>query len=390
MAAPIVDATGLHVPTVEEVNDDYVADERATISPNIDTEADAIVGQINGIHANAMRLALEALPVAYNAFDIENADFNRLKALSRLTGTYWRDETKGIVLQRVTLDPGTTFVPGLVVSDGSGDPTHRWVSTETRGPVAGGNYTIVFEAETPGPIAAPAGTLTTIETPISGWTATTNLDDAAAGLPAETEEELRARQQEEIFRLGGGTANAITADVGAVEGVLDVTTLYNDGDFVDANGLAPHSIHVIIYDGIIPAAEDAVIARAIFNTKGAGVNTNGSTLVQVPDSKGDTHPIRFSRVTLTPVTIVFGIGPTGNEYPGNAAVAASVAEASVSIQGNGSPMRFSNYLAVVEEIPGVRYLGYVALNGGAPNTDLIATPFERFTVDSSDVSFVVV
>ena len=52
----------------------------------------------------------------------------------------------------------------------------------------------------------------------------------------------------------------------------------------------PHSIECVVDGG-----EEAAIARKILESKAAGINTFGSTLVNTPDSLGNMVPIRFTR-----------------------------------------------------------------------------------------------
>lgn len=67
----------------------------------------------------------------------------------------------------------------------------------------------------------------------------------------------------------------------------------NDTDLVDANGLAPHSIALVVEGG-----DATAIAQQIRTKKGAGAGTFGTSTQIVTDQEGVIYLIRFSRPTL--------------------------------------------------------------------------------------------
>lgn len=87
---------------------------------------------------------------------------------------------------------------------------------------------IPFLAQSYGPIAVPYNTLTEIVTPIAGWTSLTNLDAGITGRDRETDEELRARRERSLSRLGAATVEAIRSRLlQEVDGVTSVTIFEN-------------------------------------------------------------------------------------------------------------------------------------------------------------------
>ena len=93
--------------------------------------------------------------------------------------------------------------------------------TQTTSPVP-------FLAQNYGPIAAPAGSLTEILTPVAGWQSLTNLDAGITGREQETDAELRLRREQSLHSLGAATVEAIRSRLlQEVPNVVSVTIFEN-------------------------------------------------------------------------------------------------------------------------------------------------------------------
>ena len=144
-----------------------------------------------------------------------------------------------------------------------------------------------------GPLAVEAGTLNSTVTLIDGIDRVNNLVAGHVGRNLERDDELRVRYDRGVYRLGAATLPAIQANLEQnILGLLAVQTFENPEDFVDAEGRAPHSIEVVGYGG-----DPIDIAGEIFRLKAAGIYTNGAIEMQVVDSAGYSHTIRFNRPT---------------------------------------------------------------------------------------------
>lgn len=144
-----------------------------------------------------------------------------------------------------------------------------------------------------GAITAAVGELSTIVTLVPGWDTVSNLQVASVGRLVETDSELRARYKTGVYRLGAATLPAIEANINSlVLGVTSVKVFENDDDVTDSVGRPPHSIHVVVEGGL-----DVDIAETIFQYKAGGIDTHGSVVVDVTDTEGTDHEIRFDRPT---------------------------------------------------------------------------------------------
>lgn len=144
-----------------------------------------------------------------------------------------------------------------------------------------------------GAVTAAPGELSNIVTLVPGWDTAGNLQAAALGRLMETDAELRVRYRSGVYALGAATLPAIQANLESrVPGVTSVRVFENSSDVVDGVGRPPHSIHVVAEGGL-----DSEIADAIFQYKAAGIDTFGVIVVEVIDSEGVAHQIKFDRPT---------------------------------------------------------------------------------------------
>lgn len=204
-----------------------------------------------------------------------------------------------------------------------------------------------------GEVSAEPGQISDIVTLAAGWTAVGNLEAAALGRLAETDAELRARYKTGVYLLGAATQPAIEANLRAkVAGIQSVRVFENDTDTTDTVGRPPHSIHVVAEGGL-----DSEIAETIFTYKAAGIDTFGAVLLQVADSEGVEHPIRFSRPTPKYVWIkaVVTLLPASEEaFPpdGLQQIAANLLAAGNAL-GVGSDVIWQRLLKAVHAVSGV-------------------------------------
>jgi len=160
-----------------------------------------------------------------------------------------------------------------------------------------------------GPLEAPAGTVTQIVTPISGWDSVTNPTAASLGRLRETDEELRLRFASAKFTRGINTIDAIVSDISLVDGVTELKVYENDTDSVDANGLPAHSFYPVVVGG---TQQD--IADAIYLNKPAGIQSFGDITIAVLDSQGLPHDISFSRPSLIEIYVDIEL-TTDSDFP---------------------------------------------------------------------------
>lgn len=189
----------------------------------------------------------------------------------------------------------------------------------------------ILAALEPGPVEAPALSLTKIATPKEGWTGVINGDAALPGTLLETDEDLRARYATGVYRLGAGTVPSIRANLlQDVPGIASAEVYENPTATTDADGRPPHSVEAVVEGG-----ESALIAAVLYRTKPAGIRAYGTSTVPVQDETGFQHQIGFSRPAARPVWLRAVITTTTEEtVPGDVAAraAAAMVEAGNALQ----------------------------------------------------------
>lgn len=137
----------------------------------------------------------------------------------------------------------------------------------------------------------PATTPLVITLPANDVDYVTTVTAGQAGRNLETPAELRVRRELSFSNSGGGSLDSIKGKVAAIEGVVSVAGTQNVTKAVDANGLPASSYHIIVTG----TATDDNVAGVILASGPAGIETFGSTTVNLSDSEGNPQQIRFSR-----------------------------------------------------------------------------------------------
>ncbi len=290
---------------LEELN----AEVKSIFGDNFNVSPESPDGQVNGTISESNANLWEIAEDSYNAFNPSSATGVTLSNLVQLNGITRLPATSSRAQLTLTGTAGTTIPLGSLVSTSD---TGDQFSTEAQVTLDGGGNGTVFAASViSGPVEALAGTITSIDTPITGWSTANNLADADIGTNEETDVELRSRREQSVARDAQAIIDAIFAAVANVPGVTQTVVLENDTNAVDGNGLPPHSFQVIAVGGV-----DEDIANAIWLKKPAGILSFGSTTTQIIDSQGIPHDISFSRPTTVDIYVEVDL-TTFAEYPAN-------------------------------------------------------------------------
>ncbi len=151
--------------------------------------------------------------------------------------------------------------------------------------------TVEAQAVETGPTVAVADDVTTIITPVGGWSSVRNLLDATEGTDTESDADLRERRAEEVDSTGSGPPEAIKQDLlELVAGVTFVQIFFNDTDVTDGEGVPPHSTEALVIGGA-----DQDIWDQLRLSVGSGLGTHGDEIGTSTDSEGVAHTYAFSR-----------------------------------------------------------------------------------------------
>jgi len=349
--------------TSDDILTEVQADELAEVADDLDISTESIAGQFNGIFCRQLGIAWEALEQCYNGFDADTAEGRLLEMLAKLTGTFRIGSTASQVDLVVDVDNGVTLVAGQHFAADDLAPDVRWTPKANYTATSSGLVTRTFVSELLGPIQGFAGNITIIATPLVGWNSVFNPNDAALGKEIDTDPILRTRRENELATIGSATVRAVSSKVArAFASKLD-NLLVNENDTdVMVDGLPPHAIEVLIFDGDIPTIDNDALAQVIYDAKAGGIQAYGNASGQAKALVNGVTAMKtvgFSRADRLDVWLELDIGIEG-DYVGDQEVKDLVAlDANVHFSPGRdvteSPIRaFPFSLPGVEKVTAVR------------------------------------
>lgn len=271
---------------LDEILDDLDQSMKSIFGENLNLDSDSPDGQVNGVMAESFANLWEIGQEAYNSFNPSAAVGAALSNLVQINGIIRQAATYSTGSVNVTGTNGTVIPAGSLIST---DENIQF-TTDSLITIAGGVGSSNITAINSGPADAAIDTITNIDTPITGWSTVTNPAEVTGGADAENDADLRARRALSTEIVAISILESILASVLAVTGVNEARITENITAITDADGLDPHSFQLMVDGGA-----DADIAEAIFNKKPCGIGTNGTTSVNVRDSQGINHAIKFQR-----------------------------------------------------------------------------------------------
>jgi uncharacterized phage protein gp47/JayE len=299
--------TGFVIKTLEEIRSELSEDQKTALGPELNTSDQALAGVFTGVVSDQLAQLWELAQAVHASAYPDSASGVSLDGVLSITGAERLDATQTAVLLRCTGTPGTVLPAGRVASTAvAGD---RFASTIGAVIGGGGFVDVAFLAESTGPVLANVGTVTQIETPVAGWASVTNLAAGVLGRNEETDAEARQRRLLLLARQGDATVDAIRSQVLAVAGVNEAFVFENT-TLVTAGGIPGKAVEVVVQGGA-----NADVARAIFESKAAGIEAFGSTIVNVTDSQGFGHDIGFTRPTELRLVMTLDVDVVQADWP---------------------------------------------------------------------------
>jgi len=318
----------------------------SAISSGIDRSPQGIEAQLAGAIAEQIDNVWLAAESTYASRDPAQASGQALDDLLRIRGDFRLHASESLVTMQVTVGAGSYPAGSLVVTP-VGRPTERFASDSELTAAIPGTYPLVFRAESPGPLAALAGTLTAI-IPVSGYVSATNPMDAVPGRARETDAEFLARSESEGTYAGHSSADAVRDAVSALSGVTYVRCYVNDLPTADAAGVPGNSFEIVVRGGV-----DAEIATAILAAKPGGIRAAGSTVVSASDAVGNTYSIGFTRPTTVYPYLTVSVAADPLRYAGDSALKLSLMHWGDSSLGVGTDVVLTQAIRRVTAASGV-------------------------------------
>lgn len=311
--APVLGPRGFIIPDDAAILAGVLADMNAAFGGNLNLALNTPQGQL----ASSMTAIISA---AYQTFLYYTTQVDPAYAQGRMQDAIARI----YFLERLPAQPtyvqcvcvgasGTVIPPGALAADTGGN---IYACSSGGSIPVGGSVTLQFQNIVTGPIACPAGSLTSIYQAITGWDTINNPDDGVLGNDAESRGAFEARRAASVERNSIGSLPSVLGAVLSVNGVDDAYVTENStGSPVTIGGytLAANSIYVAAVGGT-----DLDVATAIWSRKAPGCAYNGNTTVTVTDdSAGYVTPYPTYSVTFErpiPLRIYFSVTLVDNPF----------------------------------------------------------------------------
>jgi len=415
-----VTEAGFQPPTISDLDALIVADQRALIDPNLDTDPDSPTGQLNGIFESHLREVWEVAGIAYNGFDPDAAEDFTLDSLCALTGTTRAPATPSrftatrqiaLTLNANTTVPGSDGVPGAgTVFSVNGNPSVRFTLDTDVTSTSAGVYYGDATCTVTGPVNCNANTLTVIVTPVTGLLSVNNPTDVALGTNEDNNQQLRQRRENDLRASGAGTLDSLRARIFAIvlsdgtEPILNVTTFENEELTTDPiTGNPGKSVECLVFDGIVPGCPNNTIAQVIWGAKPAGIQLIGNTSGQAVDATGAQKTVPFSRPTIMAVKMSISISVNSVTYAGDQAALTELINYFQEKVNQGGLIRCNDYVtalmgsvqnsdgSVSQNVPGVLdvtniQIAFVGNSYPASGTNLQLSIRQMATLDTSNIA----
>lgn len=335
---------------------------QAIFGPDINLDPNSVDGQTVGIFAEAIANADLLAQAIYQSFDPASATGAALSRLVTLNGITRQLGSYSLVSLTLTGTQGAVIPAGSLVT--SADGTSVWATLDDATIGAGGTVVVSAQCAVLGPVAAAAGALTAISTPIYGWQSVTNATAAQVGALTESDEALRARRAQSTSTPAQSVVDSIYGAILNIAGVTQAVLYENESETTDSNGLPAHSMNLVVAGGA-----DADIAKALWLRRSGGSTQIGAQSVVVNDSQGNQHTMKFDRPTPVNVYVVVnGAALAGYPTSGAAQVQAAIVAWALANLQIGDEVVQSALYTPINTIPGVSITSVFIGLAPAPTT----------------------
>lgn len=301
--------TGLYAEEVETVRETVRQDWKTAFqrdgAPELNTEPGTPAGQLIDSQAAAIVDKDNEVLFLANQFNPLTASGIWQDALGKI---YFLTRKVAQASEALCLCNG---LAGTVIARGarikSSADSSEWACTETVTIPAGGMAQARFQAQTLGPVAAQANTLTEIVTVTPGWDSVTNPAAAAVGRDVESQLEFEKRRYAGVAANARGSVSALYGAIADLPDVLDVVVLENIGnDPIISWGVTipGHSVWIAVTGGT-----DGEIAEVIYRKKDAGCGTAGNTQISYQATELPGQPIYIYSIER-PALLAVGVRVT--------------------------------------------------------------------------------
>ena len=272
-----IDENGATAASLAEIVAEYERRFRERFGDDLSLSPQTPQSQIIGISAAITAEVLESIVEAANANSVDHAGGVLLTQLGSILDVERRTATRSRVTATLAGVAGTGVLAGSQARTDDGD-VFETLADVVLSPTG---VDVNMQAIETGPIAAPAGELTSIVTVIPGWESITNANAGSIGRDGQTDQDYRLIYQSRTGRLAAGVQSAMQASVveaGATDSRIEENSTNASVTRQDFT-IFGHSIIAVVQSG-----SDADVERAIETRRGQGIGTMTAIRGGAPDN----------------------------------------------------------------------------------------------------------
>jgi len=375
--------TGFETKTLQEILAEIQSTEKSSenFGPAINVTAQETLGIINAIFSEReSELWLLALAL-YNARRPSTAEGQALDDIGSISGVTRLQATYSTAIMLMT-GVASTVVPAGTIFSVDTNPAAQFALDEDTVLIGLSAVAAGVTALETGPIVANSGTLTVIDTPVSGLTDAGNFLDADIGSDIETDADFRIRRSQNVNTSKSTTLDGIRASllelnesIPAGENLIEQAIVYENDTDATVDSRPPNSIEVYVFQTGNGSGQDQLVADTLFlDAKPAGVqlvSTSNTVTKAVVASTGRSRSVVFSRPTEVAIYVDLTLTVTTG-YPGDATVETAVAAWGNDLGIGQDIIVFgsSSLSGVLNGIAGITdYTILISRDAGPPTTD---------------------
>lgn len=291
--APYVDATGLHIPTYQDILDDMIESHKLIYGNDVYLEPDSQDYQYISIHALKVFDCMQLLEIIWHNRSPKTSVGSGLDSVVKINGIKRKKASHSTVDLVLTGEVGAEVVKGVAVDESD----NKW-NLPDKVVFVTPTITVTAVAAELGAVKALAHEINKISTPTKGWISVDNPAAAIPGQPIETDEILRARQSVSVATPSLSMLDSLYAGVAAIDNIQRFEVYENDTNITNADTIPAHSVCVVAEGGL-----DTDIAQVIYKRKGPGTGTYGDKHVEITANNGAPVDIKFFRAKKKPIYV---------------------------------------------------------------------------------------
>lgn len=343
---------GIEVPSTEQIKASIDQVFIKALGPTADTSPNTVIGQISQELTVLWQDMYGQMIQLFNSYSILNAEgiFLDLIAknfnLTRLPGQY---TTISVLCSGAD---GIILPQGMEIEGNNGDKYTLTLPVT----IENGTATGIFQAQVYGPFVPAPGTVTKIVSSVSGLDSVRNTSGGnTPGRIVETDAAFRKRIPQEIYSFTSSTYTAMVTAISRIS--KNFVLLENDTaeiKTIQNVQVAPNTLALISQDG-----SDTDLANALYQSKAAGINTQGDISVSMPSTI-----VRFSRPDEITVSFVVTVKISVSEQPPELVnLIKSTILDFMSTYSKVGGILYSSEIITALALVGVKYIQELTLNG---------------------------